>query len=83
MLEAESWPESSYFITLTYDNEHLETNELIHEDWAQFMKNFRQEFCQAKYSLYPMKLRKGVVRTKSITFKNVKQVMWRVWRHVR
>lgn len=75
MLEAESWPEATYFITLTYNQENHTDPDLDHKDWAQFMKNFREEFCQAKHSLYPMKLRKGKVRTKSVTFKKIKQVM--------
>lgn len=75
MLEAESWPEGSHFITLTYDNENLGDKDLVHADWVQFMKDFRAEHCQAKHSIYPMKLRKGKIRQKSITFKKIKQVM--------
>lgn len=83
MLEVESFPQSSYFLTLTYDNSHFSTPELEHSDWAQFMKDFRRSFCEAKYSplvwkkdgkCYPRK-RGGRVVTKSCTFKAVKQVM--------
>lgn len=75
MLEAESWPGKTYFITLTYNNECLGGPDLVHNDWAQFVKNFRQKYCQAKYcDLYPKKkYLKG--REKSHTFKKIKQVM--------
>lgn len=75
MLESESWPQASHFITLTYSPENLGSTDLVHDDWVQFMKNFRREFCEARHSLYPQKLRKGKVRTRSVTFKKIKQVM--------
>lgn len=76
MLEAESWPESTYFLTLTYDEKNLGHPDLDHKDWAQFIKDFRQEFCQAKYcdvSVPRHYKRYGKIRSK--TFKNIKQVM--------
>lgn len=76
MLEAESWPQKTSFITLTYANENLVHPDLNHKDWAQFVKDFRQEFCQAKYcdiSVPRHYKRYGKVR--STTFKTIKQVM--------
>lgn len=76
MLEAESWPQSTSFITLTYDNENLGDKDLQHRDWAQFIKDFRREFCEAKYcdiSVPRHFQRFGKVRSK--TFKEIKQVM--------
>lgn len=73
MLEAESFPDSTYFITLTYDNDHLDSPALNHAHWAQFMKDFRQRFCQAQYCKWPDKRKSGKVR--SVTFKSIKQVM--------
>lgn len=74
MLEAESYPGSTYFLTLTYNNENLGNLDLEHRDWAQFMKNFRQKFCQVKFCEYPRKTRRQY-RGRSLTFKKVKQVM--------
>lgn len=76
MLEAESWPQSTSFITLTYDNENLGNPDLQHGEWAQFVKDFRREFCEAKYcdiSVPRHYQRFGKVR--STTFKQIKQVM--------
>lgn len=76
MLEAESWPGKSYFVTLTFDNENLGHPDLDHNEWSQFIKNFRQEFCQAKYcdvSIPRHWKRFGKVRSE--TFKKIKQVM--------
>lgn len=75
MLEADFWPERTYFITLTYDNAHLTSEELDHDDWAQFMKDFRAKFCQAKYCNIRDRgtLRHGQEYSK--TFKKIKQVM--------
>lgn len=75
MLEAESWPEKSYFITLTFDNDHVGDGELDHSEWAQFIKNFRQKFCQAKYCLLRDRGGKRHGREYSKTFKTIKQVM--------
>lgn len=75
MLEAESWPESSYFITLTFDNDHLGNGELDHNEWSQFIKNFRQKFCQAKYCNLRDRGGKNHGREYSKTFKKIKQVM--------
>lgn len=75
MLEAESWPGRSYFITLTFDNENLGDGELNHDEWAQFMKNFRQKFCQAKYCKIKDRGGKRHGREYSVTFKKIKQVM--------
>lgn len=83
MLEAESFPDSTYFITLTYDDAHLGSPELDHSDWAQFMKDFRRHFTQAQYCpltwkkdgrCYP-RLRKKKPVVKSLTFKEIKQVV--------
>lgn len=76
MLEAESWPQKTYFITLTYDEKNLGHPDLNHKDWSQFIKDFRQEFCQAKYcdiSVPRHFQRYGKIR--STTFKEIKQVM--------
>lgn len=76
MLEAESWPEKSYFITLTFSDEYLGSGELEHSEWSQFVKDFRREFCEAKYcdiSVPRHFKRYGKVRSK--TFKSIKQVM--------
>lgn len=76
MLEAESWPQKSYFITLTFSDENLGDPDLDHREWAQFIKNFRSEFCEAKYcdiSVPRHYKRYGKVRSK--TFKHIKQVM--------
>lgn len=76
MLEAESWPGKTYFITLTFDEENLGHKDLDHKDWSQFVKNFRQEYCQAKYcdiSVPRHYKRYGKIR--STTFKQIKQVM--------
>lgn len=76
MLEAESWPAKTYFITLTYDQKNLGNPDLDHSEWAQFIKNFRQEFCQAKYcdiSVPRHYKRYGKIR--STTHKEIKQVM--------
>ncbi len=37
MLEAEDYEEASYFITLTYNQEHQDSEELDHSHWQQFM----------------------------------------------
>lgn len=75
MLEAESYPDSVFFITLTYDNEHIENNELNHSHWVQFMKDFRAKFCQAKYCNIRDRgtLRHGKEYSK--TFNRIKQVV--------
>lgn len=75
MLEAEMHPESTYFFTLTYDEKHHTDPELNHDDWAQFMKNFRQTFCQAKYCLLKYRGTKRQGKESSLTFKKIKQVM--------
>lgn len=75
MLEAESWPESTYFITLTFDNEHLGDGELDHSEWSQFIKNFRQKFCQAQFCNIKDRGGKRHGRVYSKTFKEIKQVM--------
>lgn len=75
MLEAESWPESTYFITLTYSDEHLSTPELFHPDWAQFIKNFRQKFCQTQFCKISDRGGKNHGKTYSKTHKKIKQVM--------
>lgn len=75
MLEAESWPEKSYFITLTFDNDHLGDGELDHNEWSQFIKNFRQKFCQAKYCKIKDRGGKRHGKEYSLTFKKIKQVM--------
>jgi hypothetical protein len=73
MLEAESFPDSTFFLTLTYSAQHQDQKSLDHSHWAQFMKDFRANFCQAQYCKWPDKQRRGKVR--SVTFKKVKQVM--------
>lgn len=75
MLEAESYPDSTFFITLTYDESHIEDGNLNHKHWQQFMKDFRTKFCQAKYCNIRDKgtLREG--REYSHTFKKIKQVV--------
>lgn len=75
MLESLSYPDKTYFITLTYDNDHIENNELNHKHWAQFMKNFRRKYCEAKYCNIRDKntLRQG--NEYSTTFKKLKQVV--------
>lgn len=75
MLEAESWPGKSYFITLTFNDSHVGSNELDHLEWSQFVKNFRQKFCQSKYCNIRDRgtLREG--KEYSHTFKKIKQVM--------
>lgn len=75
MLEAEEWPEASYFITLTFDKEHHTSPELDHDEWAQFMKNFRQKYCQAQHCKISDRGGKNHGRTYSRTFKKIKQVM--------
>lgn len=76
MLEAESWPSGTSFITLTYDNENLGNPDLCHEDWAQFVKNFRQKFCQVQYcKLGVPRHSKRFGKVHSKTFKEIKQVM--------
>lgn len=75
MLEAEFWPERTYFLTLTYSNENLDTNELVHNDWAQFMKNFRRRYCEAQHCKISDRGGKNHGRTYSRTFKKIKQVM--------
>lgn len=76
MLEVESFQDSSYFLTLTYSDEHLGSRDLVHSDWSQFMKDFRRSFCEAKYCDVGVPRhwkRFGAVRSE--TFKSVKQVM--------
>lgn len=76
MLEAESWPEKASFITLTYDDAHLGDGELNHSDWSQFVKNFRQKFCQASYcDISVPRSYKKFGKIRSITHKKIKQVM--------
>lgn len=75
MLEAESWPEAAYFITLTFDQENLGEPDLDHRDWSQFVKNFRQKFCQAQYCNIRDRGTKNHGRVYSKTFKEIKQVM--------
>lgn len=75
MLEAESWPEKSYFITLTFNNENLGDGELNHSEWAQFIKNFRRKFCEAKHCKLKDRGGKNHGREYSKTFKKIKQVM--------
>lgn len=74
MLEAESWPGKTYFITLTYAPEHVGDGELDHSDWSQFIKDFRRVFCQAQYC--DIRKRKDYYgKLRSVTFKAIKQVM--------
>lgn len=73
VLEAESFPRSTYFLTLTYANEHMDSPGLDHSHWQQFMKDFRRVFCQAQHCRWPDKRKLG--KTRSVTFKSVKQVM--------
>lgn len=74
MLEAESWPGKTYFITLTFDDEHLGDGELDHNEWSQFIKDFRAKFCQAQYC--DIRKRKDYYgKIRSVTFKQIKQVM--------
>lgn len=74
-LEAEFWPYGTHFITLTFDDAHLGSGELDHDEWSQFMKNFRQKFCQVKYcKLNRLNARKQG-RESSLTFKELRQVM--------
>lgn len=73
VLEAESFPESTYFLTLTYANEHMDSQGLDHSHWQQFMKDFRRVFCQVQHCRWPDKRKSG--KTRSVTFKSVKQVM--------
>lgn len=75
MLEAQSWPEATYFITLTYNNENIGDGELNHSDWAQFIKNFRRKYCEAKHCKISDRGGKNHGRTYSRTFKKIKQVM--------
>lgn len=76
MLESETWPGKSYFITLTYSDEHLGSPDLCHKDWAQFIKDFRAAFCQAKYCDISVPRRyKRFGKERSRTFKHIKQVM--------
>jgi len=75
MLEAESHPEKTYFITLTFNDENLGDGILDHSDWAQFMKNFRQKYCQAQYCNIKDRGTKRHGRVYSKTFKKIKQVM--------
>lgn len=72
MLEAQSWPEKAYFLTLTFDEENHTNPELDHTEWSQFIKNFRQKFCQAQHSVFGGK-NHGKLRSR--TFKEIKQVM--------
>lgn len=75
MLEAESWPEQTTFITLTFDEKNLGSAELNHKEWSQFIKDFRANFCEAKFCKLKDRntLREG--KTYSKTFKQIKQVM--------
>lgn len=75
MLEAESHPQKTYFLTLTYSEEHLGSKDLEHKDWVQFMKDFRAKFCQAEYCKIKDRGTKRHGRTYSKTFKKIKQVM--------
>lgn len=76
MLEAESWPGKTYFITLTYSDEFIGDGELRHSDWRQFVINFRQKFCQAKYcDISKPRHWKNFGKVRSHTFKEIKQVM--------
>lgn len=75
MLEAESWPEATTFITLTFDEDHVGSNELDHREWSQFIKDFRKKFCQAEYSKPKDYGTKRHKRIYSKTFKQIKQVM--------
>lgn len=76
MLEAEFWPAKTYFITLTFDDAHLGSGKLDHDEWSQFVKNFRQEFCQAKYcDISVPRHYKRFGKVRSTTFKEIKQVM--------
>lgn len=72
MLEVESFPTSSYFISLTYSDEFLGSPELDHGDWQQFMKDLRREYCEAKYCRLTKSKNPKVY---SSTFRNIKQVM--------
>jgi len=75
MLEAESWPDKAYFLTLTFDRSHIGDGVLDHGEWSQFMKNFRQKFCQVQYCLLRDRGGKRHGRVYSKTFKSIKQVM--------
>lgn len=75
MLEAESWPEATYFITLTYREEDLGSPELVHADWAQFIKNFRRRYCEAQFCKIADRATKRHGKVYSKTFKKIKQVM--------
>lgn len=73
MLEAESFPNSTYFLTLTYASEHMDSLGLDHSHWQQFMKDFRRVYCQVQFCKFPDKRKRGKVS--SLTFKSIKQVM--------
>lgn len=74
MLEAESWPDKATFITLTH--EKIDDPNLNHKDWSQFIKNFRQTFCQTKYcDISKPKHWKAYGKIRSHTHKEIKQVM--------
>lgn len=76
MLEADSWPGKTYFITLTYNNEsHGVNSDLDHSHWSQFIKNFRQKFCQAKYCKLKNRGTRWEKHEYTTTFKKIKQVM--------
>lgn len=75
MLEAESHQGKTYFITLTYNNDNLTHPDLDHSDWSQFIKNFRQKYCQAKYCKLKNRNTRWQKHEYTTTFKKIKQVM--------
>lgn len=76
MLEAQEWPQSTFFFTLTFDDAHLGSGDLDHSEWSQFMKDFRQEYCQAQYcDISVPRHYKNFGKVRSKTFKSIKQVM--------
>lgn len=51
ILEAESWPQRSYFITLTFDDKHLGNGELQHSEWSQFIKTSGRNFVRQSIAI--------------------------------
>lgn len=75
ILESQYYPDSTFFITLTYAPEFMDQEGLDHGHWQQFMKDFRRVFCQAKYCNIRDRgtLREG--KEYSTTFNKIKQVV--------
>jgi len=76
MLESKEHEHGASFITLTFNNENHSNPDLDHREWSQFIKNFRQAFCQTKYcDISKPQHWKSYGKVRSHTHKEIRQVM--------